>query len=72
MSLGDNPPIALRPLGIVLEAGSWLLVVLADGVADLVGIDDLRGLRLTGRAFTRPPEFDLAATWKSAGAAVSR
>jgi predicted DNA-binding transcriptional regulator YafY len=63
ISLGDDAPSPVRPIGVVLEAGSWFLVVLSDGGTESVCIDDLRGLRLTRRSFARPPNFDLPDTW---------
>ena len=64
ISLSDGRPRPVRPVGVVLQAGSWLLVVLGDDGPQLVCIDDLRGLRLTRRAFTRPADFDLPGTWR--------
>ena len=64
ISLGDGPPRPVRPLGVVLDAGSWLLVVSSDDGPQLVCIDDLRGLRLTRHTFTRPDDFDLPDTWR--------
>ncbi len=77
ISLGDGPPRPVRPLGVVLDAGSWLLVVSSDHGPQLVCIDDLRGLRLTRRTFTRPDDFDLTGTWRrltgqATSAAISR
>lgn len=60
VSLGDDQPCPMRPLGVVLETGSWLLVTLSDTGPELVCIDDLRGLRITRRTFARPVDFDLA------------
>jgi predicted DNA-binding transcriptional regulator YafY len=64
VSLAHDAPRSMRPLGVVLEAGSWLLVVLADSGPEFVCIDDLRGLRITRRTFTRPAHFDLAEAWR--------
>ena len=33
---------------------------------EFVCIDALRGLRITRRAFARPPDFELAAAWPAA------
>jgi predicted DNA-binding transcriptional regulator YafY len=63
ISLGDDAPSPVRPMGVVLEAGSWFLVVLSDGGIESVCIDDLRGLRLTRRSFARASDFDLLDTW---------
>ena len=65
ISLGDDSPSPVRPMGVVLEAGSWFLIALSDGGTELVCIDDLRGLRLTRRTFARPHDFDLSDTWRN-------
>ncbi|MGZ6987184.1 MAG: helix-turn-helix transcriptional regulator [Ilumatobacteraceae bacterium] len=64
ISLADQPPIAVRPLGVVLDAGSWQLVALTDTGPAVVCIDALRGLRITRTEFARPAGFDLAAWWR--------
>ncbi len=68
ISFVDDTPRSMRPLGIVLAAGTWYLAVLTETGPHFVGIDDLRGLRITRRHFDRPPGFDLAATWRDAEA----
>ena len=67
ISLADQPPSAVRPLGVVLAAGSWQLVVLSGAGPERKCIDTLRGLRITRTAFTRPAGFDLAAWWRDGG-----
>jgi predicted DNA-binding transcriptional regulator YafY len=63
VSFTDGAPHSMRPLGVVLEAGSWHLAILGDTGPRFVCIDDLRGLRITRRTFERPGDFELAATW---------
>jgi predicted DNA-binding transcriptional regulator YafY len=70
ISFPGRPPVSVDPLGLVLKAGSWLLVVAApDGQAEAICVDDLRGLRLTRRRFTPPGDFDLARFWSLRGSA---
>ena len=64
ISFADDRRRSVRPLGVVLEAGTWHLAVLSDSGPEFVAIDDLRGLRITGRTFERPPGFDLEAVWR--------
>jgi predicted DNA-binding transcriptional regulator YafY len=55
--------LAVDPLGLVLKAGSWQLVVVGvDRAPDALCVDDVRGIRVTRHRFTPPPGFDLA-TW---------
>ncbi len=70
ISLADQPPMAMRPLVVVLEAGSWQLIVLSDAGPEIVCIDSLRGLRITRTAFTRPAGFDPGRWWHEARAAL--
>jgi predicted DNA-binding transcriptional regulator YafY len=63
VSLTDDRPRPRRPIALVLAAGSWLLVVISDTGPQFECIDDLRGLKVTRRQFTRPADFDLAALW---------
>jgi hypothetical protein len=55
----------VRPLGLVLKAGSWHLIVSGNDRVDVVCIDDLRATRLTNQVFTPPPDFDLTEFWTS-------
>ena len=62
---GAGRRATVRPLGLVLEAGQWLLVHL-DGPDDdvlITPMDSLHPVELTSRRFTRPPDFDLADFW---------
>lgn len=64
IALPQRPVRTVDPLGLVLKAGSWHLVVAgADGVPDALCVDDVRGIRLTRHRFTPPPGFDLATAW---------
>ena len=62
--IGHEPAVTVQPLGLVLKAGSWNLVVLGDAAVDVVALDDLRATRLTNQRFTPPPGFDLARFWE--------
>ncbi len=65
ISLADQAPITMRPLGVVLEAGSWQLIVSSDTGPQMLCIDALRGLRITTTSFNPPAGFDLATWWRS-------
>ena len=75
--IGQEPAVSVRPLGLVLKAGSWSLVIIGKrGTAEVLGIDQLRATRLTSQPFVRPAGFELDEFWRSragqrsAGAAV--
>jgi predicted DNA-binding transcriptional regulator YafY len=53
----------LDPLGLVLKAGTWYLVALADGRARTYRVSGIQNFELAGTDFTRPRNFDLAAYW---------
>lgn len=55
-------PLVVEPLGLVLKAGSWHLVVVGQERPRVVCIDDLRATRLTAGRFS-PPPFSLAEVW---------
>jgi pSer/pThr/pTyr-binding forkhead associated (FHA) protein len=57
--------IVVRPLGLVLKAGSWYLVHDGATAAEALCIDELRAIRITNRPFAAPPDFDLAEFWRS-------
>jgi predicted DNA-binding transcriptional regulator YafY len=76
--IGQEPAVSVRPLGLVLKAGSWSLVIMGKrGAAEVLGIDQLRATRLTNQPFVRPAGFQLDQFWRSpadqrsAGAAVA-
>jgi predicted DNA-binding transcriptional regulator YafY len=55
----------VRPLGLVLKAGSWNLVVMGKGHVEVLRIDQLRATRLTNEPFVRPSDFSLDQFWRS-------
>ncbi|MFI5358256.1 MAG: WYL domain-containing protein, partial [Opitutales bacterium] len=59
--------LAVRPLGLVLKAGSWNLVVMGRGRVDVLCIDQLRATRMTNEPFVRPSDFNLNEFWRSRG-----
>ena len=65
LALANHAPVTERPLGVVLEAGSWQLVVSSASGPQIVCIDALRGLRITSRAFARPMGFELPTWWST-------
>ena len=72
LSIGRRPPVPVRPLGLVLKAGSWYVVHLTgDDQIDVVRIDDLRATRITRQPFEPPAGFDLASFWSDHIAAVA-
>lgn len=63
LTIAHETPVTVRPLGIVLKAGSWQLVCARDAGVDVVCIDQLRATRLTNQRFAPPADFDLAEFW---------
>ncbi len=63
LSLGRRRPVPVRPLGLVLKAGSWHVVHLVEDRIDVLSIDDLRATRITRQPFEPPVGFDLATFW---------
>ncbi|MFN0027191.1 MAG: helix-turn-helix transcriptional regulator [Acidimicrobiales bacterium] len=64
LSLGRRAAVAVRPIGLVLKAGTWWLVhVKVDGTVSAINIDALRATRLTRERFERPRDFELGAFW---------
>ncbi len=63
--IGQEPGLSVRPLGLVLKAGSWNLVVLGKRRVEVLCIDQLRATRLTNEPFVRPPDFNLNAFWRA-------
>jgi predicted DNA-binding transcriptional regulator YafY len=51
------------PLGLVVKAGSWHLVVAGTTTIEVVCIDELRATRLTNQRFAPPTDFDLTDFW---------
>lgn len=69
LTFADQPSGTVRPLGLVLKAGSWHLVVAEATTARTLCLDTLRGTRLTTRRFTPPPDFTLTGYWAATVAA---
>ena len=63
--IGQEQAVSVRPLGLVLKAGSWSLVVMGKRAADVLCIDQLRATRLTNEPFVRPAGFRLDQFWRS-------
>jgi predicted DNA-binding transcriptional regulator YafY len=61
--LGDRPPRVVEPLGLVLKAGSWYLVVRRGDAAGAMCLDELRATRLTAQPSKAPPQFSLIDFW---------
>jgi len=64
VTIAHEPAVALQPLGLVLKAGSWHLVVSTGDGIDVVCVDELRATRLTNHHFAPPDDFNLADYWK--------
>lgn len=67
LTFADQPAVTVSPVGLVLKAGSWQLVVVDAATARTLGLDTLRGTRITTRRFTPPPDFSLTDYWTEAG-----
>ena len=63
--IGQEPALSVRPLGLVLKAGSWNLVVMGRRRVEVICIDQLRATRMTNEPFVRPPDFNLNEFWRS-------
>ncbi|MFI5042822.1 MAG: helix-turn-helix transcriptional regulator [Acidimicrobiales bacterium] len=64
LTIADAPTVIVRPLGLVLKAGSWHLILSGNTTVEVVCIDQLRATRLTDQGFTPPADFDLTEFWK--------
>ncbi len=64
LTIVHEPTITVRPLGLVLKAGSWHLVVAGSDTVVVICIDELRATRLTNQVFTPPVGFDLTEFWQ--------
>ncbi len=68
ISIAVEPHKTVRPLGLVLKAGSWQLVCCNAkkdaGEFEVLCIDGLRTTRLTNQVFVAPPDFNLTEFWK--------
>jgi predicted DNA-binding transcriptional regulator YafY len=64
LTIALEPAIVVRPLGLVLKAGSWHLVVAGSDTIVVICIDELRATRMTTQVFAPPVGFDLTEFWK--------
>ena len=65
LHLAHESSITVEPLGLVLKAGSWHLVVTGRGSERVICLDDLRATRLTAQRFEPPPAFTVSAFWEA-------
>jgi predicted DNA-binding transcriptional regulator YafY len=63
LHLAHEPPITVEPIGLVLKAGSWHLVVSASAAERVICLDELRATRLTAQRFEPSPAFSLDTFW---------
>jgi predicted DNA-binding transcriptional regulator YafY len=62
----------LEPLGLVLKAGVWYVVAVADGSTRTYRVGRVTGARPLDERFERPDAFDLAAFWVESSTAYER
>jgi len=62
----------IEPLGLVLKAGVWYVVAMADEEIRTYRARRIRSVDPTGETFDRPPEFDLGRHWGESTAAYER
>ena len=62
----------LEPLGLVLKAGVWYLVAVAEGQVRTYRVSRVAAARPSTERFERPASFDLPAFWTEASAAYER
>lgn len=62
----------LEPLGLVLKAGVWYVVAVADGSMRTYRIGRVADARPLDERFERPDAFDLAAFWAESSTAYER
>jgi predicted DNA-binding transcriptional regulator YafY len=67
ITLGVGTTRKVHPLGLVLNAGSWIVAVSGTDGPEFVCIDDLRSTRLTNQRFVPPEEFDVGPVWTRHG-----
>ena len=64
LQLGQAAAVTVEPLGLVLKAGSWQLVVTGIPTEQVICLDELRATRLTTQRFVPPPGFAVDAFWQ--------
>jgi predicted DNA-binding transcriptional regulator YafY len=62
----------VEPVGLVLKAGVWYVVAVADEEIRTYRARRIRAVRPTGATFERPADFDLARHWTESTAAYER
>ena len=62
----------LEPIGLVLKAGVWYLVALAEGQPRTYRVSRITSVRVLDERFDRPQGFDLASFWAESSAAYER
>jgi len=62
----------IEPLGLVLKAGVWYVVALAEGQIRTFRVSRIARIEPTGERFERPAGFDLAGYWTESTAAFER
>jgi len=65
-------PRTLEPLGLVLKAGVWYLVALAERQARTYRVSRVRSVTVLDEPVDRPPGFELASFWAESSAAYER
>jgi predicted DNA-binding transcriptional regulator YafY len=67
---GDGATVERQagPLGLVAKSGVWYLVAAVEGELRSYRVSRVQGVEATDAAFTRPPDFDLAAYWQQSTA----
>jgi len=72
LTLARHRMDAVRPLGLVLKAGSWFVVHDGHERIEALCIDDLRAIRITNRSFAAPAGFDLIEFWRATSSSAHR
>ena len=62
----------LEPLGLVLKAGVWYLVAVAEGQPRTYRVSRVAAVRVLDEPFERPAGFDLSSFWSESSAAYER
>ena len=62
---GSQASIAVRPLGLVLKAGSWWLAHVWKDTCGFLCVDAVASVRILNELFTPPDTFDLSAQWRT-------
>jgi predicted DNA-binding transcriptional regulator YafY len=63
LTFGAGPSLVTQPLGLVLSAGDWYLVIHDGSQVTTRSLRDLRAVHVTRRRFAPPDGFDVRAFW---------